>query len=126
MRIVFAIAIVIASMSSASAQFTMDHGHSSDTAQADRARQAAADAKARAISNGTPLLPSQQTDFAVGSRATLKVMARTEAELKADKLAEEAWSARCKPTVAEDGDGIRRTSYAAKDCDLDRFNTAGN
>jgi hypothetical protein len=126
MRIVFAVSIVIASISTASAQFAMDHGHASDAVQATRARQAAADAKASAIASGRPLLPSEQTDFAVGSRTTIKVIARTEAELKADRLAEAAWSARCKPAVEEDSDGIRRTRYAEKDCDLDRFNTAGN
>jgi hypothetical protein len=126
MRVVFAISIIIASISSASAQFTMDHGHAADAVQAAYARQAAADAKASAIRNGTPLLPSQQTDFAVGSRATIKVVPRTEEELKADRLAEEAWTARCKPTVEKDSEGLRRTSYAEKDCDLSRFNTAGN
>jgi hypothetical protein len=126
MRIVFAVSIVIASVSSASAQFALDHGHAADAVQAAYARQAAADAKASAIANGRPLLPSQQTDFAVGSRATIKVVPRTEAELKADRLAEEAWVARCKPTVEKDDEGLRRTRYAEKDCDLSRFNTAGN
>ncbi|SDH89920.1 MULTISPECIES: hypothetical protein [Bradyrhizobium] len=126
MRIVFAVSIVIASISSASAQFALDHGHAADAVQAIYERQAAANAKASAILNGTPLLPSQKTDFAVGGRTTIQVVPRTEEELKADRLAEEAWSARCKPTVEEDSDGIRRTRYAAKDCDLDRFNTAGN
>jgi hypothetical protein len=125
MRIVFAISIVVASISSASAQFAMDHGHAQDAVQAAYARQAAADAKRRAIANGDPLLPSQQTDFAVGGRATIKVAPRTAEELKADKLAEEAWTARCKPTVEEDSEGLRRTRYAEKDCDLSRFNTAG-
>jgi hypothetical protein len=126
MRIVFAVSIVIASVSSASAQFALDHGHAADAVQAAYARQAAADAKASAIANGRPLLPSQQTDFAVGSRATIKVVPRTEAEIKADRLAEEAWVARCKPTVEKDDEGLRRTVYAEKDCDLSRFNTAGN
>src|ERR1700754_2496885 len=102
MRIVFAISIVIASISSASAQFAMDHGHAADAVQAARARQAAADAKASAIASGRPLLPSEQTDFAVGSRATIKVYARTEEEQKADRKAEAEWAARCKPTVEED------------------------
>ena len=126
MRIVFAVLIVIASVSSASAQFQMDHGHAADAVQATYAKQAAADAKRRAIANGDPLLPSQQTDFAVGGRTTIKVAPRTEEELKADKLAEAEWAARCKPTVEEDGEGLRRTRYAEKDCDLSRFNTAGN
>ena len=126
MRIVFAVSIFVASISSASAQFAMDHGHAQDTVQASSARQAAADAKASAIARGTPLLPSQQTDFAVGGRTTIKVAPRTEEELKADRLAESEWAARCKPTVEEDSEGLRRTRYAEKDCDLSRFNTAGN
>lgn len=126
MRIVFAVSIVIASLSPASAQFAMDHGHAQDAAKAAYDRQAAAEARAEAIRTGRPLLPSQQTDFAVGGRTTIKVAPRTEEEIKADRLGEAAWSARCKPTVEEDGDGIRRTRYAAPDCDLDRFNTAGN
>ena len=94
--------------------------------QASYARQAAADARRRSHAGlADPLLPSQQTDFNVGSRATVKVYARTEAELKADRQAEAEWAARCKPTVEEDSEGLRRTKYAEKDCDLSRFNTAG-
>jgi hypothetical protein len=126
MRIAFAVSIVIASISSASAQFAMDHGHAADAVKAAYDRQAAADARASAIANGRPLLPSQQTDFAVGGRTTIKVAPRTEAELKADRLAEAEWTARCRPTVEEDNEGLRRTRYAEKDCDLSRFNTAGN
>jgi hypothetical protein len=126
MRILIAVSIVVASVSSASAQFALDHGHAADAVQAAYARQAAADAKASAIRNGTPLLPSQQTDFAVGGRTTIKVMPRTEEELKADRAAEAAWAARCKPNVVVDSEGLRRTQYAEKDCDLSRFNTAGN
>jgi hypothetical protein len=129
MRIVFAVSIVIASISAsispASAQFAMDHGHAADAVKAAYDRQAAADARTSAIRSGLPLLPSQQTDFAVGSRTTIQVVRRTEEELKADRLAEDEWSARCKPTVEEDSEGLRRTRYAEKDCDLSRFNTAG-
>ena len=126
MRIVFAAAIVIASISSASAQFALDLGHSADAVLAAYARQAEANARAAAIASGRPLLPSQQTDFAVGGRATIKVVPRTEEEQKADRANEAAWSARCKPTVVVDSEGLRRTQYAERDCDLSRFNTAGN
>jgi hypothetical protein len=126
MRIVFAAAIVIASISSASAQFALDHGHAADARQAAYDRQAEANARASAIANGRPLLPSQQTDFAVGGSATIKVVPRTEEELKADRAGEAAWAARCKPTVVVDGEGLRRTKYAEQDCDLSRYNTAGN
>jgi hypothetical protein len=126
MRIVLAVLITAASISTASAQFALDHGHAADARQAAYDRQAAADAKASAIANGRPLLPSQQTDFAVGGRSTIKVAPRTEEEQKADRANEAAWSARCKPTVVVDREGLRRTQYAEKDCDLSRFNTAGN
>ena len=127
MRIFLAISIVVASISSASAQFAMDHGHAEDAVRAAGAAQAAAAAKASAIANGTPLLPSQSTNFSIGGGGTIKLApARTAEQRKADEAAEAAWSARCRPTVVEDREGIRRTKYAEKDCDLSRFNTAGN
>ena len=60
MRVFIAISIVVASVSSASAQFAMDHGHAADAAQAARAARAAADAKASAIASGAPLRPAQR------------------------------------------------------------------
>ena len=126
MRVFIAISIVVASVSSASAQFAMDHGHAADAARAARAAQAAADAKAAAIASGAPLSPSQQTNFYVGSGGTVKISPRTAEELKADEAAQTAWKERCRPTVVEDRDGLRRVKYAERDCDLSRFNTAGN
>jgi uncharacterized membrane-anchored protein len=126
MRVFIAISIVVASVSSASAQFAMDHGHAADAARAARAAQAAADAKAAAIASGAPLSPSQQTNFYVGSGGTVKITPRTAEELKADEAAQAAWKERCRPTVVEDRDGLRRVKYAERDCDLSRFNTAGN
>ncbi|MEH2516055.1 hypothetical protein V1279_001628 [Bradyrhizobium sp. AZCC 1610] len=126
MRVFIAISIVVASVSSASAQFAMDHGHAADAVQAARAERAAADAKAAAIASGAPLLPSQQTNFFVGSRGTVKITPRTAEELKADEGAQAAWNERCRPTVVEDREGLRRVRYAERDCDLSRFNTAGN
>ncbi|KRR05022.1 hypothetical protein [Bradyrhizobium valentinum] len=127
MRVFIAISIVAASVSSASAQFAMDHGHAADAAQAARAARAAADAKAAAIASGAPLLPSQQTNFYVGNRGTLKIAPRTAEELKADEAAAQAaWKERCRPIVVEDREGLRRVKYAERDCDLSRFNTAGN
>ena len=126
MRIFIAISIVVASVSSASAQFAMDHGHAADAAQAARAARAAADAKASAIASGAPLLPSQQTNFYIGSGGTAKIVQRTAEQLKPDDSAQAAWSVRCRPTVVEDRDGLRRVRYAERDCDLSRSNTAGN
>ena len=126
MRVFITISVVLASVSSASAQFAMDHGHAADAARAARAAQAAADAKAAAIASGAPLSPSQQTNFYVGSGGTVKIAPRTAEELKADEAAQAAWKERCRPTVVEDRDGLRRVKYAERDCDLSRFNTAGN
>jgi hypothetical protein len=126
MRVFIAISIVVASVSSASAQFAMDHGRAADAAQAARASQAAADAKAAATASGAPLSPSQQTNFYVGNRGTVKIAPRTAEELKADEAAQTAWTERCRPTVVEDREGLRRVKYAERDCDLSRFNTAGN
>ena len=126
MRVFIAISIVLASVTSASAQFAMDHGHDADAVQAARAARAAADAKAAAIANGTPLLPSQQTNFSVGGGGTIKIVPRTAEELKADEAGQAAWKERCRPVVVEDREGLRRVRYAERDCDLSRFNTAGN
>ena len=126
MRVFIAISILVASVSSASAQFAMDHGHAADAVAAARAARAAADAKAAAIASGAPLLPSQQTNFYVGGRALVKVAPRTAEELKADEAGQAAWRERCRPTVIEDSEGLRRVRYAERDCDLSRFNTAGN
>jgi len=126
MRFLIAISIVVASVSSASAQFAMDHGNAAAAAQAAMAEQMYQSAKAAAIRNGGPLLPSQKTNFAVGGRATIKVIQRTAEDKKADEVKEAAWRERCKPTVVEDREGLRRVKYAERDCDLSRFNTAGN
>ena len=126
MRVFIAISIVVASVSSASAQFAMDHGRAADAAQAASAARAAADAKASAVASGAPLLPSQQTNFYVGGGGIVKIVARTAEELKVDEVAQAAWKERCRPTVVEDRDGLRRVQYAERDCDLSRFNTAGN
>ena len=126
MRVFIAISIVVASVSSASAQFAMDHGHAADAAQAARAAKAAADAKAAAIATSAPLLPSQQTNFYVGGGGTVKILPRMAEEQKVDEAAQAAWKERCRPTVVEDREGLRRVRYAERDCDLSRFNTAGN
>src|SRR6185312_2483177 len=124
MRVFIAISVVLASVSSASAQCALDHGHAADAA---RAAQAAADAKAAAATvPGAPLLPSQQTNFYVGGANVVKVVTRTAEELKADEAGQAAWAARCQPTVTEDRDGLRRVRYAERDCDLSNFNNAGN
>jgi len=117
--------IVAATISTASAQssFSMDHGHAADAA---RAASAAAADKAAAIAAGKPLTPSQSTDFSVNGSGVIRAAPpRTSEEQKADAEAQAAWQARCRPTVIEDREGMRRTKYAESNCDLSRFNTAG-
>ncbi len=53
-------------------------------------------------------------------------MRRTAEQLRPDEPAQAAWNVRCRPTVVEDRDGLRRVRYAERDCDLSRSNTAGN
>jgi hypothetical protein len=113
MRVFIAISIVVAWVSSASAQLAMDHGN-------------AADAKAAATASGAPQSPGQQTNFSVGSGGTAKIVRRTAEQLKPGDPAQAAWNVRCRPTVVEDRDGLRRVTYAERDCDLSRSNTAGN
>jgi hypothetical protein len=136
MRTVAAIVLfAAASFSTASAQqdpapqtpWSMDHGHAADAAEA--AAAAAADARAKAAAAaaaGLPLEPSQSNDFTVNGSSVIRgAPPRTPEEQKADAEARAAWQARCRPTVIEDREGLRRTQYAAPDCDLSRHNTAG-
>jgi hypothetical protein len=122
------ILIAAATIATASAQtsFSMDHGHAADAARATRAASAAAAEKAAAIAAGKPLTPSQSTNFSVnGSGVIQAAPPRSPEEQKADAEAQAAWQARCRPTVIEDREGMRRTRYAEPNCDLSRFNTAG-
>jgi hypothetical protein len=130
MRIIAAVLFfVAASISTASAQqgsWAMDHGHAADAAAAARASAAAARAKEAAIAAGLPLSPSQSTNFAVNGNSVIHAAPpKTAEEEKADAEGRDAWQARCRPTVVEDREGMRRTRYAEPDCDLSRFNTAG-
>ena len=104
----------------------MDHGRAADAARAANAAAAAARAKAAAIAAGAPLSPSQSTDFRVNGGGVIRAAPPlTPEQQKAEEEARAAWQARCRPTVVEDREGLRRTKYAAPDCDLSRVNTAG-
>jgi len=125
--VLFIIAATISTASAQSASFSMDHGHAADAAQAARAAAAAASNKAAAIAAGAPLTASQSTDFKINGSGVIRAApARTPEEEQADSEARAAWQTRCRPSVVEDREGMRRTQYAAPDCDLSRFNTAGN
>jgi len=125
MRVFIAISIVVASVSSASAQSATDPGRAAEAAQAARASRAAENAMAAALASGA-LRSRQQANFYVGGSGTIKIAPRTAEELKADEAAQTAWTERCRPVVVEDHEGLRRVKYAERDCDLSRFNTAGN
>jgi len=138
MRIIPAVLLFIAAgISTASAQgaskaapkapsFDMDHGNAAAAADAAKARAVEARAKADAIRLGRPLSPSQSTDFSVNGGGVVRLApALTPEQQKADEEARAAWQARCRPAVVTDREGLRRTQYAAPDCDLSRFNTAG-
>ena len=103
-------------------QWSLDHGRAEDAANAAKAAASAAAAKAAAA----PAPPAPSANFVInGSAVVAAAPARTAEQRVADAEAQSAWQARCRPTVAEDRDGIRRTRYAESDCDLSRFNTAG-
>jgi hypothetical protein len=120
----FAASISVASAQQAS--WSMDHGHAADAAAAANAAAAAAKAKAAAVAAGLPLSPSQSTDFVVNGSSVIRAAPLpTPEEQNADAEARAAWQAHCRPTVVEDREGLRRMRYAAPDCDLSRFNTAG-
>jgi len=135
MRTIAAVLLFLAAASAtASAQqqgswssSSMDHGHAADAVAAARAAAAAARAKDAAIAAGIPLAPSQSTSFSVNGDTVVRAAAPlTPEQQKAEADGRAAWQARCRPTVVEDREGLRRTKYAEPDCDLSRFNTAGN
>ena len=106
---------------------SMDHGHAADAAAAAKSAAATARAKEIAIAAGVPLAPSQSTSFSVNGDSVIRASAPlTLEQQKAEADGRAAWQARCRPTVIEDREGLRRTRYAEPDCDLSRFNTAGN
>ncbi len=131
MRTIAAIVLFAAAgLSPASAQdarpqgsFSMDHGHASDAAAAARQAAAVANAKAAAIAAGVNPAPS---NFTVNGDNVIRAAPElTPEQQKAEEQGRAAWLARCRPTVVEDSEGMRRTKYADAGCDLSRFNTAG-
>jgi hypothetical protein len=73
-----------------------------------------------------PLYPPGSADFYVNGADVIRAAPPlTPEQQKAEEASQAAWEARCRPTAVEDREGIRRTHYAAPDCDLSRFNTAG-
>lgn len=100
----------------------MDHGRSADAA----ARAAAAENAGKAAAAATASSSSQPASFSINGENVIRAAPPlTPEQQKAEEEGRSAWQARCRPTVVEDRDGMRRTKYAAPDCDLSRFNTAG-
>jgi hypothetical protein len=120
-----ALIIVAAGVSTASAQQSVtDHRGGAGASQPTNAAAPASGNAAAAA--GGPLTPSQSTDFVInGSNVIRAAPPRTPEQQKADAEASAAWQARCRPSVIEDREGIRRRQYAEPDCDLSRYNTAG-
>ena len=96
-------------------------------AEAPPASPAAAPPTAPAVPAArAPLYPSGTADFHVnGADVIPAAPPRSPEQQKADAEAQAAWQERCHPLVVEDREGIRRVRYAAPDCDLSPFNTAG-
>jgi hypothetical protein len=104
--------------------FAMDHGRAADAAAA--AAAAAAKAQAAAGTTAAPAAASPPANFSInGSSVIAAVPPLTPEQEKAEAQARAAWLVRCRPTVVEDREGLLRTHYAEPDCDLSRFNTAG-
>ena len=100
----------------------MDHGRAAEAAAA-KAAADAANARATAVDAAGP---SQPADFSVNGDSVIPAAPPlTPEQQKAVAEARAAWQARCRPTVIEDREGLRRTKYAEPDCDLSAFNTAG-
>ena len=102
--------------------FAMDHGRAAAAAAA----AAAAKAQAAAGTTAAPAAASPPANFSInGSSVIAAVPPLTPEQEKAEAQARAAWLARCRPSVVEDREGLRRAHYAEPDCDLSRFNTAG-
>jgi hypothetical protein len=87
---------------------------------------APAPAAAAPSAPAAPLYAPGTADFHVNGPSVIAAAPpRTPEQQKAYADAQAAWQERCHPVVVEDREGIRRAKYAAPDCDLSPFNTAG-
>jgi hypothetical protein len=97
-----------------------------ETAPAPAAPAPVAAAPSAPAQPAAPLYPSGSADFHVNGADVIRAAPPlTPEQQKAEEASQAAWQARCRPTAVEDREGIRRTHYAAPDCDLSTFNTAG-
>ena len=87
---------------------------------------AAAAPPAAPAAPAAPLYAPGTADFHVNGPSVIAAAPPpTPEQQKAYAEAQAAWQERCHPVVVEDREGIRRVKYAAPDCDLSPFNTAG-
>lgn len=105
--------------------FAMDHGRSAEAAARAAASENAAKGAAAAAAAAAASNSSQPASFSINGENVVRAARLTQEQQRADEEGRAAWQARCRPMVVEDRDGMRRTKYAAPDCDLSRFNTAG-
>ena len=112
--------IVAVALTTAAAAQTPPAAPATPTAAAPAPAAAAPSAPA------APLYAPGTADFHVNGPSVIAAAPpRTPEQQKAYAEAQAAWQERCHPVVVEDREGIRRVKYAAPDCDLSPFNTAG-
>jgi hypothetical protein len=112
--------IVAVALTTAAAAQTPPAAPATPTAAAPAPAAAAPSAPA------APLYAPGTADFHVNGPSVIAAAPpRTPEQQKAYADAQAAWQERCHPVVVEDREGIRRAKYAAPDCDLSPFNTAG-
>jgi hypothetical protein len=119
--------IVAIALTTAAAQ-TPPAAPATPTAAAPAPAAAAPSAPAAAppTAPAAPLYAPGTADFHVNGPSVIAAAPpRTPEQQKAYAEAQAAWQERCNPVVVEDREGIRRVKYAAPDCDLSPFNTAG-
>jgi hypothetical protein len=124
MRVVIGILLLTVSIAPAAAQYAAPAPAAATPVPATPAPTPPAAKTASAPA--APVYPSGTADFHVnGGDVIAAPPPRSPQQREADQESQAAWQARCRPAVIESPDGIRRVRYAAVDCDLSRFNTAG-
>ena len=118
--------IVAVALTTAAAAQTPPAAPATPAAGAPAAAAPSAPAAAPPAAPAAPLYAPGTADFHVNGPSVIAAAPpRTPEQQKADAEAQAAWQERCHPVVVEDREGIRRVKYAAPDCDLSPFNTAG-
>jgi hypothetical protein len=118
--------IVAVALTTAAAAQTPPVAPATPTAAAPAPAAAAPSAPAAPAAPAAPLYAPGTADFHVNGPSVIAAAPpRTPEQQKAYAEAQAAWQERCHPVVVEDREGIRRAKYAAPDCDLSPFNTAG-